>query len=196
MTTNTPRVLVACEESQVVTQALRERGIDAWSCDVVETSGPRPDWHLQTDVLPLLREPWDAVLAFPPCTHLAGSGARWWPAKRRDGRQAEGVRFFMACIEANAPMVAVENPVGLMNTIYRKPDCIIQPWQHGHGVTKATCLWLKGLPVLEPSAIVDGRRPECHMTPGGRNQAKRRSKTYTGVAEAMADQWAPIIRGY
>lgn len=183
------RVLVACEESQVVAAAFRARGHEAYSADVLPTSGARPDWHLQGDVTPLLRQPWDLVLAFPPCTHLSSSGARYWRAKRADGRQQAAEAFFMACYNANAPRVAVENPVGRMSSAFRKPDQIVQPWMFGHGETKATCLWLRGLTLLQPTQIVDGREQRIANLPPGPDRARLRSKTYPGIATAMATQW-------
>lgn len=188
-------VLVACEESQVVTQELRNLGITAFSCDITETSGHRPDWHIQGDVLEILSLPWDMILAFPPCTHLAVSGARWFPAKRADGRQQEAIDFFMALANAPCERIAIENPVGIMSSEWRKPDQIIQPWQYGHGETKATCLWLKGLPELEPTDIVSGREQRVWKMPPGPERAKLRSKTYPGIAKAMAEQWGPLTKG-
>lgn len=184
------RILVACEESQIVTASLRARGHEAFSCDVLPCGGGHPEWHLQRDVLPILRESWDMVLAFPPCTHLAASGARWWPEKRKDGRQREAIDFFLQFTSLPCPRVAIENPVGLMSTMWRRPDQIIQPWQFGHGEVKATCLWLTGLTPLRPTNIVAGRSPRIHHMPASKNRAKLRSKTYAGVAAAIAAQWA------
>jgi len=186
-------VLVACEESQAVTFQLRKHGVEAYSCDVDPCTGGHPEWHLQKDVLTLLKEPWDMIIAFPPCTHLAVSGARWFAEKRADGRQQEAIDFFMALANANCEKIAIENPIGIMSTIYRKPDQIIQPWQFGHGETKATCLWLKGLPLLKPTNIVKGREQRIwRMTPSP-ERAKLRSKTFPGIAEAMAEQWAQSL---
>ena len=219
------RVLVACEESQIVTTEFRRRGHEAYSCDLLPASGGHPEWHLQQDVTPLLRESWDMVLAFPPCTHLCVSGARWWQEKQADGRQQEGVDFFMqfAALE-HVPKVAIENPVGIMSTLYRKPDQIIQPWMFGDDASKATCLWLRGLPVLKPTlfavpqyrckcgckfAYTLGKYgcPNCcgdhiarlvfsNQTPSGQNnippgtnRSHIRSKTFPGIARAMATQW-------
>ena len=137
------RVLVACEESQVVAKAFRDKGHEAYSCDVQPCSGGFPEIHLQGDVSLYLQEDWDIIIAFPPCTHLCVSGARWWKEKRKDGRQQQGIDFFMKFVNCLCPRIAIENPIGLMSTYYRKPDQIIQPWQFGHGETKATCLWLK-----------------------------------------------------
>ena len=187
-TTKRLRVLLACERSGIVRDAFRALGHDAWSCDVEPTDQPGP--HLECDVLTVLDQGWDMMIAFPPCTHLASSGARWFPAKRADGRQQAGIDFFMAMVNAPVPHIAVENPIGIMSTGYRKPDQIIQPWQYGHGETKATCLWLKNLPKLEPTQIVAGRHPQTWLEPPGPRRAINRSRTYPGIAVAMADQWA------
>ena len=197
------KVLVACEESQAVTIEFRKRGHEAYSCDILPCSGGHPEWHLQQDVLPLLSEKWDMVLAFPPCTHLCVSGARWWKEKQADGRQRAGAGFFLMFVQEtqHIPRVAIENPVGIMSRLYRKPDQIIQPWQYGDPFQKATCLWLKGLPPLLPTQIVD--RGELYVTKSGRkrggawtmllppspDRARIRSKTFPGVAKAMAEQW-------
>ena len=197
------RVLAACEESQAVCTAFRKRGHTAFSCDLEPCSGGHPEWHIQGDVLPILRggtfrtmdgeahtiDRWDMILAFPPCTHLAVSGARYFAQKRADGRQQAAIDFFMKFTRLDCPKTAIENPVGIISTQYRKPDQIIQPWQFGHGETKATCLWLKGLPKLKPTKIVDGREPRVHRMPPGPERARLRSKTYTGIAEAFAEQW-------
>lgn len=183
------RVLVACEESQAVTIAFRKLGHDAYSCDVQECSGGYPEWHIKQDVIPLLRGNWDIIIAFPPCTDLAVSGARWFKQKQVDGRQQKSIDFFMKFVNADCNKIAIENPIGIMSTIYRKPDQIIQPWQFGHGETKATCLWLKGLPLLKPTKIVNGREHNIWKMPPSPDRAKLRSKTYPGIAYAMADQW-------
>jgi site-specific DNA-cytosine methylase len=183
------RILVACEESQAVTKRLRLLGHEAYSCDILECSGGHPEWHINDDVIPHLRQPWDMVIAFPPCTHLASSGARWFEEKRKDGRQQAAIDFFMACVNANAPRIAVENPVGIMSSLYRKPSQIIQPWQFGHGETKATCLWLQRLPLLKPTNIVEGREQRIWKMPPNPDRAKLRSKTFPGIADAMATQW-------
>lgn len=184
------RVLVACEESQAVTKELRRLGHEAYSCDIEPCSGGHPEWHLQVDALELLKMQWDMILAFPPCTHLAVSGARYFPEKRKDGRQKAAIDFFMEFANAECPKIAIENPVGIMSTYYRKPDQIIQPWQFGHGETKKTCLWLKGLPPLAPTNIVAGREQRIWKMPPSENRAKNRAKTFLGVARAMAEQWA------
>ena len=184
------RILVACEESQAVTKELRRLGHEAYSCDLQACSGGHDEWHIQVDALQLLKIKWDMVLAFPPCTHLAVSGARYFEEKRRDGRQQAAIDFFMRFAECDCPRVAIENPVGIMSTHYRKPDQIIQPWQFGHGETKATCLWLRGLPQLRPTEIVDGREQRIWRMPPGPERAKLRARTYPGIARAMAEQWA------
>ena len=201
-------VLVACEESQRVCIAFRERGHNAFSCDIEPCSGGHPEWHIMHDVVPLLNGrcsfktmdgiehsingKWDLIVAFPPCTHLAVSGARYFEQKRKDGRQQQGVDFFMEFVNADCEKIAIENPIGIMSTNYRKPDQIIQPWMFGHGETKATCLWLKNLPKLEPTDIVDGREQRIWKTPPGPERAKERSKTFPGIAKAMASQWSDI----
>lgn len=184
------KILVACEESQAVTIELRRLGHEAYSCDILPCSGGHPEWHLQQDVTPLLLDAWDMIIAFPPCTHLAVSGARHFAEKRKDGRQQQGVDFFLRFTNLNCSRVAIENPIGIMSTLYRKPDQIIHPWQFGHGETKATCLWLKGLPLLQPADIVQGRAPRIHHMPPSADRSRLRSQTYKGFARAMAEQWA------
>lgn len=205
------RVLVACEESQAVTIELRRLGHEAYSCDIQDCSGGRPEWHLKQDVIPLLSEKWDMIIAFPPCTDLAVSGARHFAKKRADGRQQRSIEFFMQFVNADCPKIAIENPVGIMSTEYRKPDQIIQPWQFGDHARKATCLWLKGLPKLEPTNIVYpgeimqggfsvGASANWARDENGRilpwndpRTAKARSKTFPGIAKAMAEQWSRRI---
>lgn len=187
------RILVACEESQAVTIELRKLGHEAYSCDIEPCSGGHPEWHIQCDVTQVLKMKWDMIIAFPPCTHLAVSGARHFAEKRKDGRQQQGIDFFMEFTECNCPKIAIENPVGIMSTLYRKPDQIIQPWQFGHGETKATCLWLRGLPKLAPTNIVEGREQRVWKMPKTPERSKLRSKTYPGIAKAMAEQWAGSI---
>jgi hypothetical protein len=190
-------ILVACEESQAVTIEMRKHGHNAYSCDIEPCSGGHPEWHYQQDVVPLLEKGWDMIIGFPPCTHLSVSGAALWEQKRKDGRQQQGIDLFMRIINAECPRIAVENPVGLMNTIYRKPDQIIQPWMFGHPETKKTCLWLKGLPLLIAEEIVydfmKSRSPyyaeRIWRMPKNADRAKMRSKTYPGVAAAMGNQW-------
>jgi site-specific DNA-cytosine methylase len=183
------KILVACEESQAVTIELRKLGHEAYSCDILPCSGGHPEWHLQQDVTPLLKEKWDMIIAFPPCTDLAVSGARWFKEKQEDGRQQASIDFFMLFANNPCKRIAIENPIGIMSTKWRKPDQIIQPWQFGHGETKATCLWLKNLPLLKPTNIVAGREPRIHRMAPGPERARLRSKTYPGIAKAMAEQW-------
>jgi hypothetical protein len=183
-------ILIACEESQVVTLEFRKLGFDALSCDTEPCSGGHPECHMKCDVIPLLRDKWDMIIAFPPCTHLAVSGARWFEEKRKDGRQQEAIDFFMSFANAPCERIAIENPVSIMSTLWRKPDQIIQPWQFGHGETKATCLWLKNLPLLEPTRIVRGRNQRVWRMGPSPERAKMRSKTYIGIARAMAQQWS------
>ena len=189
------RVLVACEESQEVCKAFRELGHEAYSCDIEPCSGGKPEWHLQVDALELLKMQWDMILAFPPCTDLAVSGAKWFKEKRADGRQQRSIDFFMRFANADCPRIAIENPVGIMSTGWRKPDQIIQPWMFGHRETKKTCLWLKGLPPLKPTDIVDGREQRVWKMPPSPDRAKLRSRTFPGIAQAMAEQWGGICDG-
>ena len=192
------RVLVACEESQAVTKELRLLGHEAFSCDIEPCGGAHPEWHLQEDVVPLLNQQWDMIIAFPPCTHLAVSGARWFEQKRRDGRQQQGIDFFMEFTNAKCDKIAIENPVGIMSSVWRKPDQIIQPYEYGDKFKKTTCLWLKGLPKLKPTNIVEPnlKTYKCGKTFSvdycGAN-GKQRSKTYPGIAKAIADQWGGLI---
>ena len=181
------KILVACEYSGKVRDAFIRAGHDAVSCDILPTEKPGP--HHQGSVLDILDDGWDMMIAFPPCTHLASSGARWFAEKRADGRQQEGSDFFMRMINAPIERIAVENPIGIMSRTYRKPDQIIQPWQYGHGETKATCLWLKNLPLLQPTCVVEGREPRMWKLPPSKDRAKLRSETYQGIADAMALQW-------
>jgi hypothetical protein len=173
----------------VVTIAFRVLGHQAYSCDLEPCSGGHPEWHIQGDVTPLLRQEWDMIIAFPPCTHLAVSGARWFEQKHRDGRQQQAIDFFMLFANAPCPRVAIENPIGIMSRVWRKPDQIIQPWMFGHGETKATCLWLRGLPLLVPSDVVAGRSHSIHLLSPSKDRARIRSKTFPGIARAMAEQW-------
>lgn len=179
------KILIACEFSGVVRDAFAKLGHDAWSCDILPTESTGN--HIQADVLTILNDGWDMMIAHPPCTHLAVSGARWFKDKREE--QLAAIDFFMALINAPIPRIAVENPISIMSTHYRKPDQIIQPWQYGHGETKATCLWLKNLPLLQPTNVVDGRNPRVHMLPPSPDRWKLRSMTYQGIADAMAAQW-------
>jgi len=181
------RVLVACEFSGIVRDAFAAKGHYAMSCDLLPTESKGP--HFQGDVLGILPEGWDLMIAHPPCTHLAVSGARHFEEKRKDGRQGAAIDFFMMLALADIPKICIENPVCIMSTKWRKPDQIIQPWQFGHGETKSTCLWLKGLPLLETTNIVDGREARIHRMPPSKDRAKLRSTTYQGIADAIADQW-------
>lgn len=181
------KVLVACEESQTVCKEFRAKGHEAYSCDLLTCSGGHPEWHIQDDALKVITsKEWDLKVCFPPCDHLAVSGARWFAEKMKDGRQQAGIKFFLDMAEL---CDALENPIGIMSTLYRKPDQIIQPWQFGHGETKSTCLWLKGLPLLNPTNIVEGREQRVWKMPPSKDRAKLRSKTYEGIAKAMAEQW-------
>ena len=181
------RVLIACEYSGRVRDAFISKGHEAMSCDILDTEKPGP--HYKGDVRDILGNGWDMLIGFPPCTHLASSGARWFMEKQADGRQQEGIDFFMLLANSGVPKIALENPVGIMSSRYRKPDQIIQPWQFGHGETKSTCLWLTGLPKLVPTNIVEGREPRMWKLPPSKDRAKIRSETYQGIADAMADQW-------
>jgi len=186
-------VLIACEESQIVTIAFRNLGIETYSCDLEPCTGNHPEWHLQQDVLSLLKESWDMIIAFPPCTHICVSGARWFANKRADGRQQAGINFFMKFTENNCQRVAIENPVGIMSTIWRKPDQIVQPYMFGNGEQKATCLWLKGLPKLIPTNQVTGRKQRIWKLPPSQDRAIIRSRTFAGIGEAMALQWGGLL---
>jgi site-specific DNA-cytosine methylase len=186
------KVLVACEYSGAVRDAFLARGHDAMSCDLLPTDVPGP--HYQGDVRDILGNGWDMMIAHPPCTDLCVSGARWWPAKQADGRQDAALDFVRLLLAAPIPRIAIENPVGCISTRIRRPDQIIQPWQFGHGETKATCLWLVGLPLLVPTEIVAGREQRMWRLPPGPDRWKLRSATYPGIAAAMADQWLAVPR--
>jgi site-specific DNA-cytosine methylase len=194
------KVLVACEFSGTVRDAFIRNGHDAMSCDLEPTDVPGP--HYQGNVMDIINDGWDLMIAHPPCTHLAISGARHFAKKIADGRQQQGIDFFMILANSNIPRYAIENPVGIMSSKWRKPDQIIQPWQYGHNTTKATCLWLKGLPLLKPTDIVDkggvwtaksGKRMSQWYYESSRLPAKERekmrNKTFQGIADAMANQW-------
>jgi len=208
------RVLLACEESQAVCIEFRKLGHEAFSCDILPCSGGHPEWHIQGDVIKVLNDGWDMMIAFPPCTHLAVSGARWF--KHKEKEQAEALEFVKALMNAPIKKIAIENPIGIIGgrifkyyhemtgqyhwEIFhkkitnggRKPDQIIQPWQFGHGETKATCLWLTNLPKLKPTDIVEGREQKIWKMPPSPDRAKLRSKTFPGIAKAMAEQWGKI----
>ena len=227
------KILVACEESQTVCKAFREKGHEAYSCDIIDCSGGHPEWHIKQDVLPLLNGncnfettdgtahfitgKWDMIVAFPPCTHLAVSGAAWFEKKRADGSQAEGIEFFAQFLQADCDKIAIENPVGIISGDYipkwfpnlaekynlpQKPTQKIHPWQFGDSFEKTTCLWLKGLPCLTPTNIVDkgefivhksGKKKPKWFADAFRlppeERAKVRSKTFPGIARAIAEQW-------
>lgn len=209
------KVLIACEESQRITIEMRKLGHECYSCDIDYPSGHHPEWHIHQDVLPLLNGDcefttmdgishkiegeWDLIVAHPPCTYLTVSGNRWFniekygdKARERLKLREEAYDFFMKFINAKCKRIAVENPIGYMNTHYRKPDQIIQPWQFGHGETKATCLWLKGLPLLRPTNIVKGREQRIWKMGPSEDRVKERSKTYPGIAKAIAEQWGNL----
>jgi len=213
MKENKLKILVACEESQAVTKHLRALGHEAFSCDILPCSGGHPEWHYQQDVFEVIEKGWDMMIAFPPCTHLASSGARHFKQKIADGRQQQGIDFFMKLANADIDRIAIENPIGVMSTKYRKPDQIIQPYQFGDKAQKSTCLWLKNLPKLESTDIVDKgeffefiskkgvkkRMPMWYYkalqdakTPQQRSTL--RSKTFDGIARAMATQWTSDVK--
>jgi hypothetical protein len=179
------RVLVACEFSGVVRDAFRALGHTAWSCDLLPSEMPGP--HYQGDVLDILDLGWDLLIGHPPCTHLAVSGSRHFWRKQKE--QAEALDFVRALMDAPVPRIAIENPVSVISTRIRKPDQIVQPWMFGHGETKATCLWLKNMPPLVPTKVVSGREPRVHRMAPGPNRWRERSRTYFGLAQAMAAQW-------
>ena len=206
------KVLVACEESQAVCKEFRKLGHEAYSCDIVPCSGGHPEWHLQQDVLPLLKEKWDMIIAFPPCTYLTVTGNRWFNIDRygekaiqRHKDRKDAIDFFMTFANADCEKIAIENPVGIMSSEWRKPNQIINPWQFGDAFEKKTCLWLKGLPELKPTNIVE--IPPRKRFDSGKSmpswyaeawhlpkeeRAKLRSKTFPGIARAMAEQWGKI----
>lgn len=183
------RVLIGCEYSGIVRDAFIRAGHDAMSCDLMDTESPGP--HYRGDIFDVIDYPWDIAIFHPPCTHLSVSGARHFAEKRMDGRQQEAVSFFMRLVRRSEhiPSTAIENPICIMSSMWCKPTQIIQPWQFGHGETKATCLWLKNLPSLIPTDIVSGRDDRIHKMPPGPDRWKERSKTYQGIADAMAAQW-------
>ena len=212
------RVLIACEESQAVCCEFRKLGIEAYSCDILECSGGHPEWHIKEDVLKIIHDDWDMMIAFPPCTHLAVSGAAWFEQKKKDGRQKQGINFFMELVNAPIKKIAIENPIGIMSKIYKKPDQIIQPYYFGDPYQKTTCLWLKNLPKLyhneKPNLFdpvvthtnkgefhfwIDGKTKKLKKQPKWYAEAflknkkdigKIRSKTFPGIAKAMATQWS------
>jgi hypothetical protein len=184
------RVLVACEYSGTVRDAFAALGWDAWSCDLLPSEAPGN--HYQGDVRDMLGQGWDIMVAHPPCTHLAVSGARWFKEKVRE--QAEALDFVRLLLAAPIPHIALENPVSVISSKIRKPDQVIQPWQHGHGETKATCLWLKNLPRITPSNVVEGREQRIWKLPPSADRWKERSRTFSGIAKAMANQWTLATR--
>jgi hypothetical protein len=208
------KILVACEESQAVTIEFRKLGHEAYSCDIEPCSGGHPEWHLQQDVVPLLKEKWDMIIAFPPCTYLTVTGNRWFNIERYGEKAVQrykdrdfAISFFMLFANADCEKIAIENPVGIMSTEWRKPDQIINPWQFGDPFEKKTCLWLKGLPELIPTNIVE--IPPRKQFGSGKSmpawyadafslpkeeRAKLRSKTFPGIAKAMAEQWGGQIK--
>ena len=182
-------VLIGCERSRAVAAAFEALGHRALSCDI---EAPRqPGAHYSGDVFDVIDYPWDLAIFHPPCTHTAVSGAKHFAEKWRDGRQACGVSFIMALVRRSMhiPRVAIEQPISILSSLWRKPDQIIQPWMFGHGETKATCLWLRGLPMLAPTNIVDGREERIHRMPPSDDRAEKRSETFAGIAAAMAAQW-------
>lgn len=183
------KVLIACEYSGIVRDAFAALGHDVMSCDLLPSE--RPGKHYQGDVFDIIGEGFDLMVAHPPCTHLAVSGSRWFYLKEKE--QAEALDFVRRLLNAPIPFIALENPVSIISTKIRKPDQVIQPWMFGHGETKATCLWLKGLPPLRPTNIVEGREQRVWKMPPGPDRWKERSRTYTGIAEAMADQWTKYL---
>lgn len=182
------RVLIACEYSGVVSQAFRDKGHDAISCDLLENELTGRQFHYLGDVRDILDKGWDLMIAHPPCTHLAVSGARWFKDKKKE--QKEALDFVKLLMEARIEKICIENPISIISSHIRKPDQIIQPWMFGHGETKATCLWLKNLPPLIPTLVVEGREPKVHHMSPGPNRWKERSRTYQGIANAMAEQWS------
>ena len=183
------KVLIACEYSGVVRDSFSKRGHYAMSCDLLDSD--TEGLHYKGDVLDILEDGWDLMIAHPPCTHLATSGARWFPYKQQE--QEQSLAFVKALMNAPIPKIAIENPVSIISSRIRKPDQIIHPWQFGHGETKTTCLWLKNLPKLNPTNIVEGREQRIHRLPPSPDRAKIRSKTYEGIAEAMSEQWGVEI---
>jgi len=183
------KVLIACEYSGTVREAFSKLGHDAWSCDLLETEIPGN--HYKGDVKDILCDGWDLMIAHPPCTHLAVSGARWFKDKKVE--QAEALEFVRLLLDAPIERIALENPISIISSQIRKPDQIIQPWQFGHGETKATCLWLQNLPKLQPTNIVEGREQRIWKMPPGPDRWKERSRTFEGIAQAMATQWGSLI---
>lgn len=190
------KILIACEESQRVCEAFRKKGHEAFSCDILPCSGGHPEWHIQDNVLNHLEENWDMMIAHPPCTHLAVSGAAWF--KNKQNEQMAALRFVRYLLNSSISKIALENPVSVISTRIRKPDQIIHPWMFGHTEQKTTCLWLKNLPKLtetnnvktEMLKLPKNKRERLHYLPPSKNRAIERSKTFQGIADAMADQWS------
>ena len=218
------KILIACEESQAVCKEFRKLGFEAYSCDILPCSGGHPEWHIQDDVLKVINDNWHAMIAFPPCTHLAVSGAPWFEQKRKDGRQQQGIDFFMAMVNAPIKYIAIENPVGIMSKIYKQPTQVIQPYYFGDKAQKTTCLWLKNFPPLYHNAApnlfddvvthtdkgeffewIDSKTGKKKRQPmwyaeafkkhsmDGEMRSKIRSKTFPGIAQAMAEQWGKYL---
>jgi len=212
------KILLACEESQAVTKEFRNLGFEAYSCDIQDESGGFPEWHIKGDVLKVINKGWDCMIAFPPCTHLAVSGAAWFEEKRKDGRQQEGIDFFMKMVNAPIKHIAIENPIGIMSKIYQKPTQIIHPYYFGDETSKATCLWLKNLPKLFHAKTIDlfnkestwvnpkftefvskdGKVKRYSTTAdkwykSAEERSRERSKTFPGIAKAMATQWGDYL---
>lgn len=183
------KVLIACEFSGTVRRAFRQLGHNAWSCDLLPSDDNSP-YHYKGDIFECIGNNWDLMIAHPPCTHLAVSGARWFKDKVQE--QKEALEFVQLLLDVDIPRIALENPISIISSKIRKPDQIIQPWQFGHGETKATCLWLKNLPKLVPTDIVSGREARIHMLPPSPDRWKLRSITYEGIAKAMAEQWGTL----
>jgi hypothetical protein len=195
------KILVGCEESQAVTKELRKLGHDAFSCDIQDCTGGHPEWHLKMDIFQAIDlKEWDMGIFFPDCTYLTISANKWYKdqpkrksrtlvgLERREARE-KAIDFFMKLYNCKIPKVGIENPIGVISSRFRKPDQVLQPWMFGHGETKATCLWLRNLAKLKPTNIVDGRFQKMHLLPKTKDRAKLRSKTYPGIAKAMANQW-------
>jgi len=184
------KILIACEESQTVCKAFRKKGHEAFSCDILPCSGGHPEWYLQGDVLEQLDKGWDMMIAHPPCTRLCNSGVMWLEKRNLWKDMEEATTFFNKLLNAKIPKICVENPIPHKYGIKTKYSQLIQPWQFGHGETKATCLWLKNLPLLKPTNIVSGREQRLHKLPPSKDRAFLRSKTFQGIADAMAEQWS------
>jgi hypothetical protein len=216
------KILIGCEESQAVTIEFRKLGFEAYSCDLLPCSGGHPEWHIQMDIFEVIKGGcfivakdfsfqdeviiynWDMMIAFPTCTYLTVSANKWYKdqpqrksgtlvgSERRWARKL-AIDFFMGLYNCEIPLIALENPIGVMSSEFRKPDQVLQPWMFGHGETKATCLWLKGLPKLIPTDIVSGREQRLHLLPPSKDRAMLRSKTFPGIAKAMAEQWGAVL---